>query len=162
MLNTTTMELQGDLEIVIRRSFNAPARIVFEAYTRADLVAKWFAPRALGVEMVSTEADVRSGGRYRYVIKPKGQEPVGFSGDYNEVTPAERLVYTQVFEPMAELGKAVITATFTEANGKTHVHFSEVYPSADVRDGVIASGMETGMRNVMDQLEELAISLASA
>ncbi|WP_343685065.1 SRPBCC family protein [Asticcacaulis sp.] len=161
MLNPTTLELVGDREIVIHRRFAAPARIVFEAYTRADLVARWWAPNALGVEIVSTEADVRKGGRFRYVIRPRGGEPIGFNGEYREVTPHSRIVYSQVYEPMADLGEVVITVTLTEADGQTDVRFSELCPSVHVRDGIIASGMESGMRNTFDQLEELVITLAA-
>lgn len=161
MLNPTALELVGDREIVIHRKFAAPARIVFDAYTRADLVARWWAPTALGVEIVSTEADVRGGGRFRYVIRPRGGEAIGFYGEYREVTPYSRIVYTQVYEPMADLGEVVITVALTEAKGGTQVRFSEMCPSAAVRDGIIASGMERGMRNTFDQLESLVIGMAA-
>ena len=158
--NETTMALRGDREIVITRTFNGPARIVFDAYTRADLVRRWWAPRSLGVEMVSCEADVREGGAYRYVIQPPGSEPLAFSGRYLEVAPTTRLVYTQVFEPMAEAGEAVVTVVFEEDGGRTHMTSTERYVSPEVRDAVIASGMETGMRATMDQLDELVASLS--
>ncbi len=158
-MHPTTLELIGDCEIVIHRRFAAPAHIVFEAYSRADLVARWWAPKALGVEMVSATADVREGGTYRYVIKAPEQDEIGFNGVYREVTPHTRLVYTQVYEPMADMGEVVITATFTEVDGKTDVRFSEMCPNRFVRDGIIGSGMEAGMRNTFDQLEELVITL---
>lgn len=158
--NETTLELQGDREIVISRTFNGPARIVFDAYTRADLVRRWWAPRSLGVTMVSCEADVREGGGYRYVIQPPMGEPLGFSGRYTEVVPVTRLVYTQVFEPMADAGEAVVTVTFQEDGGRTHMVSRERYPSPEARDGAVASGMEVGMRDTMDQLDALVESLS--
>lgn len=162
MLNPTTLELIGDCEIVIHRRFAAPAHIVFEAYTRADLVAKWWAPTSLGVEMVSTEADVREGGRYRYVIKSPDGQHIGFNGEYHEVSAPSKLVYSQVYEPMADMGEVVVTVTFTEGQGYTDVRFSEICPNRFVRDGIISSGMETGMRDTFDQLERLVIGLTDA
>lgn len=152
------MELESDRTIVISRKFNAPARIVFDAWTRADLVKRWWAPRALGVTMASCEADVRVGGGYRYVLSnPDGSE-AAFSGRYTEITPPSRLVYTQVFEPMAEAGSVTVTVTFDERDGKTHMVSRELYPSKEVREAVLASGMEHGMRETMDQLDALVSS----
>lgn len=159
-VNQTTMELKGDREIVIERTFNGPARIVFDAWTKPEFVRRWWAPKGLGVSVVSIEADVRSGGKYRYVIQARDQEPIGFSGVYSEVTPHTRLAYSQVFEPMAEAGEVVCTVQFHEQGGKTRLVAREMYPSKEVREGVIASGMETGMRMTMDQLDELVASLA--
>ena len=99
------------------------------------------------------------GGGYRYVIQARGDEPIAFSGTYAEVTPHSRLVYTQVFEPMAHAGEVVVTVTFEERAGKTHLVSREVYPSKEVREGVLSSGMEHGMRATMDQLDELVASL---
>jgi len=157
--NLTSMELRGGREIVISRTFNAPAHIVFDAWTNAELVKRWWAPRSLGVTIVSCDADVRVGGRYRYVLRPGNRPEFAFSGRYNEVTPYTRLVYTMTFEPMAASGEAVVTVTFQEHEGKTLLVSSEMYPSKEVRDGTIASGMEKGMRETMDQLDELVASL---
>ena len=160
--NHTTMELRSDREIVISRAFNAPARIVFDAWTRPELVRRWWAPRSLCVEMTDCQADVREGGGYRYVLRmPGGGEEFAFSGTYTEVTPHSRLVYTQVYEPMADAGAAVVTITFREEGARTHMVSHELYPSAEARDATIASGMEHGMRITMDQLDELAASLAA-
>lgn len=166
-MHPTTLELVGDCEIVIHRRFAAAAPIVFEAYSRADLVAKWWAPKSLGVEMVSAEADVRKGGTYRYVIKAPGQNEIGFNGVYQEVSPHSRLVFTQIYEPMADMGEVVVTVTFTEGRdqqgrGYTDVRFSEMCPNPFVRDGIISSGMEAGMRDTFDQLEALVIELTKA
>ena len=157
--NQTTMELKGDRELVIARRFNAPPRIVFEAWTRADLVQRWWAPKSRGVSIVSAEADVRVGGAYRYVFRLDDGHEFAFSGKYSEVTPASRLVYTQIFEPMSEAGAVHVTITFAERDGKTDLLAHELYPSKEVREMVLATGMESGMRETMDQLDELVASM---
>ncbi|NVJ08918.1 SRPBCC family protein [Myxococcus sp. AM001] len=158
VMSLTSVELESDRTIVISRKFNAPARIVFDAWTRADLVKRWWAPKALCVTMASCEADVRVGGGYRYVLRnPDGGE-VAFSGQYTEITPPSRLVYTQVFEPMADAGSVTITVTFDERDGKTHMVSRELYPSKEVREAVLASGMEHGLRETMEQLDALVSS----
>src|SRR5258705_6618823 len=93
--NPTSMELRGDRELVITRTFNGPPRIVFDAWTRPELVRRWWAPAALGVTIVSCDADVRVGGTYRYVLRNSGGGEVAFSGTYTEGAPPTRLVYTQ-------------------------------------------------------------------
>jgi uncharacterized protein YndB with AHSA1/START domain len=158
-VNQTSMELKGDREIVIARTFNGPARIVFDAWTKPELVKRWWAPKSHGVSVVSCDADVRVGGNYRYVLRPAKGDEIAFSGKYTEVTPCSRLVYTQIFEPMAGAGEVIITVTFDEHDGKTHLVANELYPSKEVRDIVLASGMEHGMRETMDQLDELVASL---
>jgi uncharacterized protein YndB with AHSA1/START domain len=152
--SATSMELRSDREIVITRTFAAPARLVFEAWTRPELVRRWWAPRSHGVSVVSCEADVRAGGRYRYVLGRQGQE-LGFSGHYTEVNPPSRLVYTQIFEPAAAAGEVVVTVTFDEHDGRTRLVAHEVYPSKEAREAALASGMEHGMRETMDQLAAL-------
>jgi uncharacterized protein YndB with AHSA1/START domain len=157
--NVTTLDRKSDREIVITRTFDAPARIVFDAWTRAELVKQWWAPRALGVSIVSCEADVRVGGSYRYVIRPRDREAIGFSGQYTEVTPHTRLVYTQIFEPMAEAGAVVCTIEFKEQRGTTHMTSHELYPSVEALEGTLSSGMEHGMRETLDQLDALVVTL---
>lgn len=157
--NRTSMEIVSDREIVIERTFNGPARIVFDAWTRPELVKRWWAPRSLGVSVVSIDADVRVGGGYRYVLLPAGGDEFAFSGTYTEITPHSRLVYTQVFEPMRDAGEMVITVTFDERDGTTRMVSREVYPSREARDAALESGMEHGMRETMDQLDELVASL---
>ncbi|MGN6105896.1 MAG: SRPBCC family protein [Kofleriaceae bacterium] len=155
--NQTTMELDPDRSILISRTFNGPARIVFDAWTNPELVKRWWAPKSRGVSVVSIDADVRVGGTYRYVIRPPEGEQVAFSGAYTEITPHSRLVYTQRFEPFPD--EVIITVTFEERGGKTHMMSRELYPSKEVREMVIASGMEHGMRETMDLLDELVASL---
>ena len=157
--NTTSMELRADREIVISRAFDGPARIVFEAWTKPELVKRWWAPKSHCVELVSCDADVRVGGAYRYVLKQEGQDPFAFSGKYTEVTPHSRLVYTQIFEPMAHAGELIITVTFDERGGKTHLVSHELYPSEEAREAALAAGMEHGMRETMDQLDDLVRAL---
>jgi uncharacterized protein YndB with AHSA1/START domain len=158
--NDTSMALDGDRTIVISRLFNAPSGIVFRAWTDPDLVKRWWAPLAMGVSMVSCTADLRIGGSYRYVLQNPDGGQMAFSGEYTEINPSRRLVYSQVFEPMAEAGGAVITVTFTDEADKTRMISRERYPSAQVRDMVLASGMEEGMRVTMAQLDELVAELA--
>lgn len=156
--NTTSMELVSDREVVIARTFNGRASTVYEAWTNAELVARWWAPKSLGVSVVSCEADVRVGGKYRYVLENRDGSEIAFSGEYTELTPYSRIVYTQVFEGYP--GPAMtITITLEEHGGKTRLVAHEVYPSAEARDAALGSGMEHGMRETMDQLDELVASL---
>lgn len=165
-MNKTAMELPSDREIVISRTFQASARIVFNAWTQAELVKRWWAPKCLGVEMVDCQADVRVGGKYRYLLRTDGNL-VGFGGKYSEVAPYTRLVYTEFFEPSAgaeakepEPGaESIITVTFEEQGGKTRLISRSLYPSKEVRDAVLSTGMEQGMRETMDQLDTLVASL---
>ena len=158
-MSDTTMELSGDREIVIARTFRAPPRIVFDAWTKPELVRRWWAPKSLGTEITGCEADVRVGGTYRYVTRAAEGE-FAFIGEYTEITPPSRLVYTQVFEPMADAGAAVVTVTFEDdGRGNTRLVSRELYPSKEIREAVLASGMEHGMRETMDQLDELVASL---
>ena len=164
LMNQTTMELEGDREIVIRRAFNGPARIVFDAWTKPELVRRWWAPKSHKVSVVSCDADVRVGGHYRYVLQLDAGNRFAFSGKYVDVTPSSRLVYTEIFEPTAggvqpdEEG-ILITVTFEERDGKTYLVSRSLCPSTEVRDTILSSGMEHGMRESMDQLEELIASL---
>lgn len=153
----TSMELKGDREIIISRLFRAPPRLVFDAWTRADLVKRWWAPQSNCVEIVDVQADVRVGGKYRYQLQQDGN-PIVFSGKYVEITPPSRLVYTQVFEmfPDAEM---VITVDFAERDGMTMMTSHERYPTPEARAGALAAGMEHGMLQTMDQLDDLVVSL---
>jgi uncharacterized protein YndB with AHSA1/START domain len=157
--NDTSMSLDGDCTIIISRLFNAPSRIVFRAWTDPGLVKRWWAPLTMGVSMVSCVADVRVGGSYRYVLQNPDGGQIAFSGVYTEIQPNTRLVYSQMFEPMADTGEAVITVTFTDEANRTRMISSERYPSAQVRDMVLASGMEEGMRITMAQLDALVAEL---
>ena len=157
--NSTTVERRSDRELVVTRTFNGPARIVFDAWTKPELLMRWWAPKSLGVSLFSCEADVRVGGSYRYVFGRDPKHPMAFSGTYTEVTPTSRLVWTQVFEPMRSAGEAIITATFDEHDGKTRLVVHQLYASKESLDGAVASGMERGMRETYEQLEELVAAL---
>jgi len=155
----TTLELPSDREILITRSFAAPARLVFEAISKPEHVRRWWAPRSLGVSLVVCEIDFRVGGRWRYVMQRNGENLPSFSGSFLEIQPPTRTVQTEVFEPFPD-GGAQVTVTLAEADGKTTMSNRSVYPSQEVRDAVIASGMEKGMRESMRQLTEVVASLA--
>ena len=117
------------------------------------------AEKSRDVTAVEFTGEVRSGGRYRYVLRKGNGPEIAFSGTYREVTPPTRVVYTNVYEAMAHLGESIVTVTFTERNGQTELVAHEVYPSAAARDAALASGMEHGMREAMDQLDALVASL---
>src|ERR1700752_648966 len=111
MKNETIVERTADRELVVTRTFNAPARIVFDAWTKPDLLERWWAPRSLGVSLFSFESDVGVGGKYRLPFGRDPKQPMVFSGTYTEVDPHSRLVWTQLFEQMPA-GEAIVTATF--------------------------------------------------
>jgi uncharacterized protein YndB with AHSA1/START domain len=159
MVNRTTLERVSDREIVIARTFDGPARIVFDAWTKPELLRRWWAPCSLGVTLFECDADVRVGGSYRYVFGRDREGAVAFSGRYTEVAPHSRLVYTQIFEPMRDAGEAIVAATFDEQRGKTRLVLRGLYPSKQALDATIASGMEQGMRETMEQLEKLVASV---
>ena len=150
----TTTERTSDREVVITRTFAAPAQLLFDAWTKAELVRRWWAPASRGVVMAECEADVRVGGRYRYVLARGPKERFAFSGRYVEITRPSRLVYTQTFEPMPD-GEAVVTIRFEPHGEETTLIAHELYPSKEVLDGTLASGMEDGMLETYAQLDQL-------
>lgn len=148
---TTTERLER--ELVITRTFDAPARIVFDAWTKPELLKRWWTPRSMGITFVSCETDVRSGGTYRFVFAhPSFPEPMAFFGRYLEVAPPTRLVWTN--EEGGE-GGSVTTVTFEEQGGKTRVVVRDVYPSKQALDDAIASGSVAGYDEQYTQLDEL-------
>lgn len=157
-MSDTTVTRTSDRELLVTRSFRAPPDLVYEVYTDPRHVEAWWVPKSCGGTAKIT-AEVRLGGAYRYVTRlPNGQELV-FVGKYVEVTPPSRLVYTQIFEPMAAAGEAVVTVTFEPKGAGTLLTSRERYPSKDALDAAIASGMEQGMAEVFEQLDALAASL---
>ncbi|MBQ1543204.1 MAG: SRPBCC family protein [Caulobacteraceae bacterium] len=152
--NRTAAERTTDREVVVTRTFDAPARIVFEAWTRPELLKRWWAPKSYGMSFVSCEADVRAGGAYRFVFShPDFEQPMAFFGRYVEVTPPSRLVWTN--EEAGEGGQ-VTTVTFEERDGQTLVVVHELYPSKEALDDAVASGASSGFGDEMfDQLDEL-------
>jgi uncharacterized protein YndB with AHSA1/START domain len=158
-LGRTDVERASHCELLIKRVFRAKPQTVFDATTKCALLKRWWAPRALGVELFSCDADVRVGGKYRYVFGKNGEPTMAFNGVYKEVVAGARLVYTQIFEPMPEAGEGVITVTFDAHPDGTLLTQRERFPSKEVLDGVIASGMERGMRETLEQLSELVQDL---
>jgi uncharacterized protein YndB with AHSA1/START domain len=159
MKNVTTVERKSEREIVVTRTINGPARIVFDGFTKPELLKRWWAPKSTGLSLLSCEADVRVGGKYRFVFVDAASKPMGeFFGRYIEVTPHLRLVWTN--EEGGD-GGAVTTVTFEEKGGKTLLVLHDLYPSKEALDGTIASGMEPAMRETLDQLDELIAILSS-
>jgi uncharacterized protein YndB with AHSA1/START domain len=158
--NETVVERTADRELVVTRIFNAPARIVFDAWTKPELLKRWWAPKSFGVTLFECESDLRAGGTYRYAFGRDPMNPEVFSGRYLEVDPPSRLVLTQLYERMAEAGEAVVTATFQETQGRTRLTLHQLFPSKDALEGALAAGMEAGMRVTLDQLNELVATLA--
>jgi len=157
MKNRTTVERTSEREFVVRRTFNAPARLVFEAWTKPELLKRWWAPKSLGMSLLSCEADVRAGGTYRFVFGHGASETMAFFGRYLEVTPHSRLVWTN---EEGDGGEAVTTVTFDEKDGKTMLVLREVHPSKEAADEAIGFG--EGLRETFEQLDELLVSLAAS
>ena len=155
----TSVERSAPNELLIRRVFRARPQTVFDAMTKPELLRRWWAPRSLGVELYECTADVRVGGSYRYVFGKAGEPTMAFSGRYTEVEPGAKVVYTQLFEPMPQAGEGVITALYEPHELGTLFIQRERFPSQQVLDGVLASGMERGMRETLDQLAELVPTL---
>ena len=156
MDNRATVERMSERELVVARTFNGPARIVFEAWTKPDLLMRWWAPRSTGLSLISCETDVRVGGKYRFEFGREALDPMAFFGRYIEVTPHARLVWTN---DESDDG-AVTTVTFAEKGGKTLLVLRELYPSKEALDGAIA-GMEGGMTETFTQLDELLVTLGA-
>ena len=156
---SAVVTLPTDTEILITREFDAPKHLVYRAYTEPALVKRWW-PGKRG-EMTLAEIDLRVGGRWRYVMIASGGYEVAFHGEYREIVPDERIVHTEVFEgaPGGDSDPAVNTVTFTETDGRTTLTIRTQVPTREVRDMIIDSGMEGGMQEGMDLMEELARSL---
>jgi uncharacterized protein YndB with AHSA1/START domain len=161
MKNPTTMERKSERELVLTRTFNGPARIVFDAWTKPELLKRWWIPKSTGMSLVSCEADVRVGGRYRFEIGHGDATPAAFFGKYIEVIPNSRLVWTNEESDQG----AVTTVTFEEKGGKTLLVLHELYPSKEALDSVLAGmegGMEGGMPESFAELDELLVTLGAS
>ena len=152
--NLTTTQRKSERELVVTRTVNGPARLVFEAWTRPELFRRWWAPKSMGMSLRSCEMDVRVGGKYRLEFEPDG---MAFFGTYREVTPHSRLVWTNDESDDA----AVTTVTFEEKGGTTLLVLHELYPSKEALDGAI-DGMEGGMPEQFEQLDELLVTLGAS
>ena len=159
MKHPTTLDRKSDLELVITRTFNAPARVVFEAWTRPELIRRWWTPPSFGITFVSCEADVRTGGTYRFVFShPDFEQPMAFFGRYLEVSPCSRIVWTN-----EESGAgAVTTVTLEEQDGRTLLVLHERYPSKEALEEALASGSPGAAGEQFDLLDEVLATLPGA
>jgi uncharacterized protein YndB with AHSA1/START domain len=153
---TATVTLPSEKEILITREFDAPRHLVWRAWTTPELVLKWWSGQR--GEMTLAEIDLRVGGRWRYVMNAQGGMEIAFHGEYREIVEHERLVHTEVFEAMPD-NPALNIVTFSESGGRTTLELLVQCNTQEDRDGIIESGMEGGMQEQMDLLEELAVSL---
>ncbi len=151
--NPTVVERKSERELVVTRTINAPARIVFEAWTKAELFRRWWVPKSFGLTLLSCEMDVRVGGQYRLVFPHEGST-MEFFGTYLEVTPHSRLVWTN---EEGDNGQTITTVTFEETAGKTLVVVHDLYPSPEAVD----FGSTGAMPESLDQLDELLAGLGS-
>jgi uncharacterized protein YndB with AHSA1/START domain len=159
---SAVVTLPTDRQILIRREFDAPRHLVYRAWTEPELVKRWW--NAKRGEVTEAEIDLRVGGRWRWVMVTEDGTEVAFHGEYREIVPNERIVSTEVFEGLPEgidpeATASVNTMTFTEVDGRTTVEILVEHPNQEGRDAQIESGMEAGMQDAFDLLEEVAISL---
>jgi uncharacterized protein YndB with AHSA1/START domain len=159
MENDATAERTSERELVVRRTVNGPARLAFEAWTRSDLLERWWTPKSFPITLQSCETDPRVGGRYRLVFGHEGST-FEFFGRYLEVTPPSRLVWTN---DEADGGEPVTTVTFEETDGRTLVVVHDLYPSKEVLDAAISAGSTgiTAMPEQLAQLDELLVTLGA-
>ena len=155
MKNRTTVERKSERELVVTRTFNGPARIVFEAWTKPELFKRWWVPKSMGMSLLSCEMDVRVGGKYRLEFEP---DAMAFFGTYLEVTPHSRLVWTN--EEGGD-GGPVTTVTFEEKGGKTLLVMHELYPSKEALDAA-GTGAADAMVETFAQLDELLVTLGAS
>ena len=155
--NRTTVERASDREVVVTRAINGPTRIVFEAFSKAELFKRWWVPKSMGMTLLSCELDARLGGKYRLVFD-HSPEPVAFFGTYVEVQPHSRLAWTN--DEGGE-GGPVTTVTFEEKGGKTLVVLRESYPSKEALDAA-GTGAADAMLETFDQLDELLVTLGES
>src|SRR5688572_8089158 len=153
---TATVTLPTDEQILITREFEAPKDLVYKAWTTPELVKRWWS--ANRGEVTIAEIDLRVGGTWRYVMVADGGFEVAFHGEYREIVPDERIVSTEVYEGMPE-AEALNTLTLTEVDGRTLLTILVQHTSKEHRDAHIDSGMEAGMQDAMDLLEQVAVSL---
>ena len=152
----TTLERKSDRELVVTRTFNAPAHVVFNAWTKPELIKRWWVPKSFGFSFLSCEADVRTGGTYRFVFShPSSGEPMPFFGKYLDVVPNARIVWTN-----AEAGEdgSVTTVTFEERSGETIVVLHDLYPSKKALDDAIASGSTGGWSEQFEELDQVLVA----
>jgi uncharacterized protein YndB with AHSA1/START domain len=158
MKNDTTVERTSERELVVTRTVNGPPRLVFEAWTKAELLERWWTPKSFPITLLSCETDPRVGGRYRLVFGYEGST-LEFFGRYLEVTPHSRLVWTN---DEGDDGEQITTVTFEEMGDRTRLTVHDLYPSKEALDGAIASGSTSGMPEALGQLDELLVSMGAS
>jgi uncharacterized protein YndB with AHSA1/START domain len=152
-----TVTLPADKQILITREFDAPRRLVYKAWTTPELVRRWWSGHR--GEMTVVEMDFRVGGAWRYVMIASGGHEVGFHGEYREIVPDERIVWTEVYEGAPGGEPALVTATFSEQGGRTTLSLLTEVDSKAVRDMIVESGMEGGVQEQMEILDEILTEL---
>ena len=153
----TNIERKSEREIVVTRTIDAPARVVFEAWSKAEHFKRWWVPKSAPIRLVSCEMDVRTGGSYRLEFAMAGYPNMAFFGKYIEVTPPSRIVWTN--DENGEGKGAVSTVTFEERDGKTTVVMHERHPSKEALDESCASGSQDGTLETFDQLDDFIATL---
>ena len=157
--DTFKVSTPSDTEIQLTRLFDAPARLVFEAMSKPEHIRRWWGNLGEGYGVPVCEVDLRVGGKWRFVNKhPQGEAE--FYGEYREIDPPGRIVFTEIFAPFPD-SVSIVTATLTEENGKTRLKATSSYPSKEVRDMVLSTGMERGAALSYDRLDEVAMELLS-
>jgi uncharacterized protein YndB with AHSA1/START domain len=157
--NRTTIERASDHDLVVTRTIDGPRDVVFEAWTDAELFRQWWVPKSLGLELLSCEVDARVGGGYRLTFDVGQPEPLAFFGQYLEVTPPSRLVWTN---EEGDEGTVVTTVTFEEDHGRTRLVILDRYPSKDALDAAMASQAIPWNAETFDQLDEVLVKLGSS
>jgi uncharacterized protein YndB with AHSA1/START domain len=156
--NITTTDRHTERELLVTRTFDGPAHLIFKAWTTPELLMRWWAPKSFGITFISCEADVRTGGTYRFVFgHPQSDQPMAFFGRYIDVQPPTRIVWTN--EEGGEAG-SVTTMTLEEKDGKTHLVLSDLYPSKDALDEALASGSVGAYPEQFDALDALLSTLS--
>lgn len=158
MTNPTTAERTSERELTVTRTFDAPPRLVFETWTKPELLKQWWVPKSCPIPLLSCETDARTGGRYRLVFG-QGDSRMEFFGRYLEVVPPSRLVWTN--EEGGD-GGSVTTVTFEDRGGKTLLVMRDLYPSKEALDAAIASGSTSGTDETFQQLADLLVTLAAS
>lgn len=156
----TTVERKSERELVVTRIFNGPAHIVFDAWTKPELLQRWWTPRSCGLSFATCEIDARTGGKYRFVFShASSEQPMAFFGRYVEVIPNSRLVWTN---EEAEEDGAITTVTFEDTGGETLVRIHDLYSSKKALDDAIASGSTNGAGESFEQLDQLLVNLQAS
>ena len=159
-IGTLTVTTPSEREIMLTRMFDAPRPLVYDAWTRPELMKRWFGPR--GWTLAVCESEMRAGGALRLVWRSPDGKEMGLRGVYREVLPPERIVHTETFDDPWYPGEALATTVFTEQGNKTEVRMMMLYASEQIRDAVLKSGMDRGVGEMCDRLAELLAASSEA